>query len=221
MALADQLIGQLARDIPGATRVFDTYQLDFCCAGKQTLRDAAGSNLTAIVAELERLKKSQHHDDRDWQKATVYELIDYIVTRFHNLHREQLPELIRLARRVERVHSTRENCPNGLAEALHALHQGMESHMRKEELILFPLMSKDNRAETATPISLMRAEHRDHGNALHHIESLTQNMTLPLGACDSWRTLYDGLIRFRKDLMMHIHLENNVLFERFACLPSI
>ena len=41
MDLMDQSLGQLARRIPGATRVFDAHRFDFCCAGNRTLRTAA------------------------------------------------------------------------------------------------------------------------------------------------------------------------------------
>lgn len=43
MRLQDQPLGQLARRIPGATGIFHDYDLDFCCGGKQTLRDAAAA----------------------------------------------------------------------------------------------------------------------------------------------------------------------------------
>ncbi|NYT60705.1 hypothetical protein H0A65_17490, partial [Alcaligenaceae bacterium] len=36
--------------------------------------------------------------DADWREASAGELTSYIVTRFHERHRVQLPELIRLAR---------------------------------------------------------------------------------------------------------------------------
>jgi len=43
---------------------------------------------------------------------------------------------------------------------------------------------------------------------------LTDNIRPPEGACTTWRALYAGLSEFRNDLMEHIHLENNLLFER-------
>lgn len=224
MSLPDQLLGQLARDIPGASRVFDSYHLDFCCAGKQSLQEAATAahvNLEQVIAELETLRQRKADLEKDWSQAGTNELIEHIVNTFHFAHRELLPELIRLARRVERVHAAREHCPNGLADILHTLHQDLESHMLKEERVLFPMLGQRDNAQVAAPISTMRSEHRDHGETLHQIESLTNNMTLPAGACNSWRALYEGLMSFRKDLMTHIHLENNVLFERFASSPSI
>ena len=33
-------------------------------------------------------------------------------------------------------------------------------------------------------------------------------------SCATWRALYDGLVRVEAELMLHIHLENNVLFVR-------
>jgi len=44
------------------------------------------------------------------------------------------------------------------------------------------------------------------------LDSLTRHYNLPDGACNTWQALYKGLQTFRRDLMDHIHLENNVLF---------
>ncbi len=38
---ADQQIGQIAVQLPGATAVFRRLKLDFCCGGNQSLRSAA------------------------------------------------------------------------------------------------------------------------------------------------------------------------------------
>ncbi|MPN53049.1 Iron-sulfur cluster repair protein YtfE [bioreactor metagenome] len=132
------------------------------------------------------------------------------------MHREQLPELIRLARRVEQVHGERETCPHGLADHLTAMAQELESHMRKEELVLFPMIARGHGAMSGMPISVMRSEHEEHGQALQRLYALTDNITPPRDACTTWRALYTGLRAFRDDLMAHIHTENNILFERFA-----
>ncbi|MBS3025469.1 hemerythrin domain-containing protein, partial [Acidiphilium multivorum] len=64
-------------------------------------------------------------------------------------------------------------------------------------------------------IQVMRAEHEDHGAVLAGIEAITGGRVAPQGACATWRALYLGLGKFHDDLMMHVHLENNVLFPRF------
>ena len=68
------------------------------------------------------------------------------------------------------------------------------------------------------PISMMRAEHVDHGTMLERLEALTNDATPPYGACTTWRALYAGVAKFRDDLINHIHLENNILFAQFDVL---
>ncbi len=111
MSLLEQPIGQLACALPGATRIFHHHKLDFCCGGHKSLREAAekrGLNPEALLSELEPLQNADPRN-RDWRLASARELIDYILRRFHEQHRQDMPELIRLARRVEQVHGERES----------------------------------------------------------------------------------------------------------------
>ena len=220
MEMIDQSLGQLARRIPGATRVFDAHDFDFCCAGNRTLRTvaaAAGVDAEAIVAELRGLEeRAASSQAEDWSTATDDLLVDHILRRYHAVHREQLPELIRLARKVEQVHGERAECPRGLADHLADMAQELESHMRKEETVLFPMIVQGQGQAATMPITVMRSEHDDHGDALRRLSELTDGITPPRGACTTWRALYTGLREFREDLMQHIHTENNILFERFA-----
>lgn len=214
--LIDQPLGLLARTLPGATQVFHEFQLDFCCGGKHSLREAAASkglDAQTIAARLEALKGIEAGDGRDWTRVPVDVLIDHILTRYHARLREQVPELIRLARRVEQVHGDRPECPRGLADHLEAMQQELESHMLKEEQVLFPMLLRGMSGMAGGPIAVMRAEHDQHGQELRRLEELTGGITLPRGACNTWRALYLGLTTLREELMEHIHLENNILFE--------
>lgn len=218
MSLLEQTVGRIALSLPGATRIFHAHNIDFCCGGRISLSQAAeraGLHVDKLVAELEGLP-AVNSEQRDWREASNDELIDHILTRYHDVHREQLPELIRMARRVEQVHGDRDNCPNGLADLLLVIYQEMESHMQKEEQILFPMLRRGMGAQAQGPIAVMRHEHDDHGDNLEQVMRLTNDITPPKGACTTWRALYTGLREFREDLMEHIHLENNLLFERAA-----
>lgn len=143
-------------------------------------------------------------------------LIHYIVNRFHRGHREQLPELIQLSRRVEHVHAGHPRCPDGLANVLEDHLQEMESHMLKEEQILFPMLAREHHASARGPVSVMMFEHEQHFEAVDRIYELTQDLVVPDGACNSWRRLYEGLAHYGKELTQHIHLENDVLFAKAA-----
>ena len=212
---AEQQIGQIAVQLPGATAVFRRLKLDFCCGGQVSLAKAAadkGLDADAVLAELAALQRS----DAVPEAASPSALIDHILARYHEVHRAQLPELIRMARRVEAVHRDHSEVPAGLADALEAMEQELLSHMHKEEAVLFPMLRAGGNSFVTQPIAMMRHEHNDHGEALEQIARLTHDITPPLGACNTWRALYAGLKTFREDLMQHIHTENNILFERFA-----
>lgn len=212
-AMLDQSLGQLARSIAGATGVFHEYRLDFCCNGDRRLRDAAqaqGVDGNEVARKLQALQPVA--ESQDWGAVEPAVLIAHILERFHARHREQLPELIRLARRVEHVHGQRPDCPHGVADHLAYMQHELEGHMQKEEQILFPLIQRGAGAMAGGPISVMRMEHEQHGEALQRLSDLTNDITPPSHACNTWRALYTGLRTLREDLMEHIHLENNILF---------
>ncbi|HQY09134.1 MAG: iron-sulfur cluster repair protein YtfE [Burkholderiales bacterium] len=218
--LMDRSLGELACAVAGATAVLSRHRLDFCCGGAQTLRAAAadrGLDPATVAAELVELQRRPARSERDWRQARAAELIDHILQRFHERHREQLPELIRLAQRVESVHADSPDCPRGLTAHLMAMQQDLENHMLKEERILFPLLRNGSPAFVPGPIAVMRQEHDQHGDALRQLLELTGGSLLaPAGACATWQALMSGLQTLHEDLMQHIHLENNVLFAGLA-----
>ncbi|AJZ87942.1 iron-sulfur cluster repair di-iron protein [Klebsiella michiganensis] len=215
MAYRDQPLGELALTIPRASALFRKLDLDFCCGGKQTLLRAATRkelDLEEIEAQLAAL--ATEPAEKDWRAAPLAEIIDHIIVRFHDRHREQLPELILQATKVERVHADKPNVPKGLAKYLTMLHQELSSHMMKEEQILFPMIKQGMGAQAGGPISVMESEHDDAGELLEVIKHTTNNVTPPPEACTTWKAMYNGINELIEDLMNHISLENNVLFPR-------
>ncbi|WP_347330603.1 iron-sulfur cluster repair protein YtfE [Marinimicrobium locisalis] len=223
MSWLTQSVGDIARELPGATGVLHGYGLDFCCGGKQTLAHALerkGVDQSALVAELDQLHTQAEGARGDWAAAGNDELIEHILTRYHDVHRQQLPELIRLSQRVELVHGGHPECPSGLANHLETMFAELESHMRKEEQILFPMIARGMLGMASGPVNMMRHEHDEHAQGLRRIHELTRGINLPVGACNTWRALYVGLASLEVDLMDHIHLENNILFDRIDGLGA-
>ena len=66
----------------------------------------------------------------------------------------------------------------------------------------------------------MEAEHESAGEALAKIREITGNFALPDYACVTYRALMSGLDELERDLHMHIHLENNILFPRAEKLEA-
>lgn len=211
---AQQAIGQIAVELPGATAVFRRHKLDFCCGGQLALQEACERkqlSVDTVLAELEGLQRV----DVDVAQQPVPEVIDHILQRYHAVHREQLPELIRMARRVEAVHRESPDVPTGLADHLEAMEQELLDHMDKEENILFPLLRAGGRGMAHNPIAVMRHEHTSHGEQLERLMALAHDTKPPAGACNTWRALYAGIAQLSDDLINHIHLENNLLFPQF------
>lgn len=143
-------------------------------------------------------------------------LIAHILTNFHEVHRRELPELVRLARKVEARHADHPLAPGRLVPILESLQAELLDHMRKEEDVLFPMMRMGGHPMIVHPIARMRLEHDDHGTRLEQLRLITHGYRLPEDACPTWRALYAGLNKFTADLMNHVHLENNLLFPQFA-----
>lgn len=213
-ALAEDAIGQIAVSLPGATAVFRRLKLDFCCGGQISLAEAAtkkGLDVEAVLAELNALQRS----DEVPTEADPLALVNHILSRYHDVHRAELPELIRMARRVEAVHRDHPEVPHGLADHLEVMEQELLSHMAKEEQILFPMMLRNPGTFVSQPIQVMRLEHVDHGANLEVLMQLARNGVAPVGACNTWRALFAGINKLQDDLINHIHLENNLLFPVF------
>ncbi|WP_372500977.1 iron-sulfur cluster repair di-iron protein (plasmid) [Tistrella mobilis] len=220
-AFRGRTVGEIAATLPGATAVFRRHRLDFCCGGDVPLAEAAarrGAPLDEIEAALDEIEAGLAGLEPDEVPAAAIEtgaLIDHILVCYHEAHRRDLPELILLAQKVERVHAGNPALPVGLTDLLRETAGLLEMHMKKEELILFPAMRRSASAMVAQPVRVMREEHDDHGEQIRRLEAMTGGFTPPSGACRSWTALYLGLGHFVAELMDHIHLENNVLFPRF------
>src|SRR5688572_17082160 len=205
-------LADLATTHAGASRVFHAHGLDFCCGGQQTLADACarrGLDLALLLAELE-LELAQ--DFARWDERPLGELIEHLLSRFHASHRAEVPRLIEMAAKVEEVHADKPACPRGLADFLRIVADELEDHMQKEEQVLFPLILAGRGRMASMPVLVLESEHRDHARNLERLRELTGHFAAPPEACTTWRALYLGLAELERDLMQHIHLENNVLF---------
>lgn len=207
-------LAQLARTIPAASRVFHRHHLDFCCAGQRTLSDActaAGLDAERVASEIE----TEHHTappSAPWDELGPKALVQYILDIYHAPLRPELQRLQAMAAKVEAVHAKKSSCPAGLAGHLQFMVGAVEDHLLKEEQILFPMILEGKGAFAGMPIQVMVQEHDDHGESLRKTRRLTNDLQLPADACTTWHALYAGLETLERDLMDHIHLENNVLF---------
>ncbi|MGH9565605.1 MAG: hemerythrin domain-containing protein, partial [Candidatus Angelobacter sp.] len=109
----------------------------------------------------------------------------------------------------------------------------LTSHMRKEEMVLFPYIKRLEEAADAgrrvprppfgtirNPVRMMELEHEAAGDLLEQISKKSSDYTPPAEACFSYKALYTALKEFAEDLHQHVHLENNILFPRAITLEE-
>ncbi len=213
-SLRTQSVGRIAAELPGATGVFRSFGMEFCCQGHVSLADAArhGSlDLGEVETALHALDPSAEPDAPQETAA----LISYIQTRYHDAHRRQIAELLDLSAKVESVHVNHPQVPAGLSQILQQFQTELGALMQKQEKVQFPALQEKTPDKLALSIRTMRHDHNEYAFFLDQIDRATDARVPPGDACQSWCALYAGVEQFKTDLMEHIHLENNVLFPRF------
>lgn len=236
MTIATQTVRDIALENPASIRVFEQFGIDYCCGGRIPLDEAcANKNLaiTEVVAALEKASAEQVPQAGKWASASLNNLAKYIVNTHHAYVNRELPRLAEFAKKVVNRHGdSRPELPLIQAKVAE-LAEEMTQHQAKEELILFPHISRLEKAihedkpkpqgcfgTVANPIAMMTREHDSAGALMAEIRKLSEDFTPPAGACPTYHGFYTGLREFEQDLHQHIHLENNILFPRAIALES-
>lgn len=227
------LVSEIATAAPGTIKVFQRYQLEFCCGGRVPLAEAcaaSGLDLDVVLAELEAATSSGD-DHIDWSRQPLAALVAHIHNRYHEPLRDELPRLSAMADKVALRHGERLPHLRELRDVFHTLDVELRDHMAKEEAVLFPaVISLETAAEAdasstawrwvVQPIQVMEAEHESAGEALRRLRELSNDYVPPADACPTFRGLFHGLAELERDMHQHVHLENHVLFPRAAALVT-
>ncbi len=234
--MIDKTVGELVSEHSGCSRVFEEYGVDYCCGGKQSLAEACAKKGVDVDEVLRKISQADaatvHEDAVDYSIMPMDELVDHILATHHAYLTKELPHLVNMAEKVVEVHGAADSRLSELAQVVKGLSEELQSHMMKEEEILFPTVRQLMHADTlplmhcgelANPIGVMQSEHDAAGGALETMRRLTDDYAPPEWACNTYRELLEGLHRLELDLHQHIHKENNILFpkalELEAALP--
>lgn len=213
----DQTVGELAAQSLAATRVFEDHGIDFCCGGGKPIGEACREKSLdpqAVLGEIEAAMRSAEPGAEDWNTAPLDRLIQHILERHHTYLRAEFPRLASWVAAVRRAHGARDGAMLAELDAeFTALREELETHMRKEEMVLFPAIQRSE-GWIGQPIAVMEHEHDIAGRGLAELRRITGGYRPPEHACTTYRALYAGLEALEKDLHTHIHLENNILFPR-------
>jgi regulator of cell morphogenesis and NO signaling len=232
MINSSMTVREVAVELPQSTRLFEKLKIDYCCGGNRLLAEAcssAGLEINDVIGMLEAASQSVTSQDAapDFQNVSLTELIAHILDTHHVFTKQEMARLELLTKKVIAAHG--ENHPelHKLGALFDTMCADLKPHMFKEEHILFPYIvalteAADQKQAVPyapfgtvnNPIRRMMMEHDTAGDILRELRTVTSDYRTPSDGCISYRTLYEALETFEKDLHQHIHLENNILFPR-------
>ena len=231
-------VREVALEFPEATQVLERLGIDYCCGGNKSLEEACASRNLSVDEVLGELASAERRSATtqkvgNWQAEPLADLIAHINGTHHKYTRDEIARLGPLLEKVCSVHGKNHlellairACFQGLAEELSA-------HMMKEEMVLFPYITRMEEAviekarilpppfgTVRNPVSMMVHEHDSAGSALRALREISHGYSAPPDACVSFQALYKALEDLEADLHQHIHLENNILFPRAIEMES-
>ena len=230
-------IGQFVADDFRTAAVFSNYGIDFCCKGDRIVEEVCEKNgieVNELLNELHGVVNSATDQSIDYKSWPLDLLVDYIEKKHHRYVEEKIPVLLQFLNKLCSVHGGRHPELLKINELFTASANELTSHMKKEELILFPFVKRMVTAKheassiespqfdsVNSPIAEMMQEHDNEGERFRQIAELSNNYTPPADGCNTYKVTFAMLKEFEQDLHLHIHLENNILFPGAIALEQL
>ncbi|QCX37857.1 iron-sulfur cluster repair di-iron protein [Aureibaculum algae] len=232
----EKTIGQIVAEDYRIAQVFKNHGIDFCCKGDRSVEEVAQKNnvdASLLYKEIEAIQNLNTNESIDFKSWSLDLLADYIEKKHHRYVEEKIPVLKQYLHKLCKVHGSRHPELFEITEHFNASAGELTAHMKKEELILFPIirkmidvnlkgteMSKPHFGTVENPIEVMMNEHENEGDRFREIDRLSNSYTPPADACNTYQVTFSLLKEFEDDLHQHIHLENNILFPKAIVLEK-
>ncbi|HRD53006.1 MAG TPA: iron-sulfur cluster repair di-iron protein [Flavobacteriales bacterium] len=229
-------IGSIVAEDFRTAAVFSAHGLDFCCKGGRTIDEACrqkGLDSTVLKAELLAAVERDANVEQDYKTWPLSRLIEHIERVHHRYVESRSLTLLQFLDKLCRVHGDRHPELFAIQREFQECAGAMATHMKKEELVLFPFINQLEKARTHgiappnphfgtvdNPIAMMEHEHDAEGERFRRIAELSGNYANPADGCATYAAAMALLKEFEQDLHMHIHLENNILFPRAKALEA-
>lgn len=228
--LLSQTLAQIVTADHRTASVFQKYHLDFCCKGKRSLQTACEEqhiSADELLNELSTAAESNYMPTFPFDKLPLFDLTDYILSAHHAYVKKEAPQISAYLQKVASKHGQRHPELLKIFELFTIVKEEMETHMQKEELVLFPRINELEKTQftgdiayVQKPVDMMEQEHEYAGSLMAEIRQLTNNYTPPPDACTTYKLAFAALEAFEADLHQHVHLENNILFPKAIALAQ-
>jgi len=228
---AGHTVSEIVRSDYRRAPVFRKYNINYCCGGMISLQETCvqlGIDQAALLDELQAatrnisLPASLQFDT--WKTSF---LIEYIINVHHAYLYKVIPELTADLFAFSENHKKQYPELTEVYLTFNSLSQLLLTQLRNEESVLFPYIRQLDFAFTKSesyaqlfvrtlrkPLNRFDEEHRQIGELLIRLKTVTNSYIFPDKACTNQQVVYQRLKEFHDDMVQHKHLENNILFTR-------
>lgn len=236
-AIQERTIAELVAQDYRTAEVFKNHGIDFCCGGKKSVAQVCREKCIdeeSLYREISTVQNGVVSPLYAFNEWSLTFLTEYIINVHHSYVNKNLGLIGEFASKVAKVHGHHNTETIKIAELWSALVVELTTHMKKEELMLFPYIKNLEKFDTGgrddlpngvfetvkSPVAMMEHEHNVAGTLIKEIATLSNNFNPPDYACNTYKVLYAKLKEFQDDLFTHIHLENNILFAKAVKLEE-
>lgn len=228
--IQDKTLGAIVASDYRAAEVFEKYDMDFCCNGNRSIKEAAEEkkmDWSLLAKEIEEKTKEKVEGIVSFDELPLDLLSDFIVKTYHKRAMEQIGVIKPLLNKICKVHGHHHEELFEIKALFDKAANIITTHQKKEEIMLYPFIKRmvkvkennENLKEIPAkrvddPVHLLTEEHTEQGAIFKQIAQLSQNYRIPADGCHSYKVTFDLLKEFEQDLHKHIHLENNILFPK-------
>ena len=230
----NQTIGAFVEQEPAAVLVLHDLGVSLAAQRGETISAVCANlgmevpHLAEECAQAREFITPPETRETNWFLESLDDLANYIIERYHGPTYDETERITLLGDAVVEAHGDGHGpLVSRVVMLWNNLAKELLSHMRKEEMVIFPLVRQieegvvdeelgDLNELVTDTIASMKNEHQFSDGVLADLRTLTDDYATPPVDCPLWRAWWHALHTFDRDLRMHSHLEDDILFARMS-----
>jgi len=218
----NKTVAEIVSENVGADTIFGKYNIDFCCGGGLTLEAACKNgnvDVEKVKAEI-RSVKNIISSNTPHKNTTLSALIEKVKSKYQVYFNNEIEALLPLAKKVADVHGSTHKEVIEINTLFRSINFVLDELITNTNNTLYPQIKRIESGALTTneqiekfkcTVSSVEIAHKLIGDSFKEIAKLSNNYTIPEGACNSFKFLYQKLSEIEHQLHNYFHLEEHKL----------
>jgi regulator of cell morphogenesis and NO signaling len=223
----DRSVGQCVAEQPRLASVFQRLGIDYCWAVHVSLQEAClerglhPETAIRVLLACDGTHEGEAHGH--WSLTTMTQLMEHLRRDHHGFLRAELPRISLLFGQLLGAAGESHSEFAQARRVYETLRAQLEANLAHEERDVFPMLRRLESMRTSTAmdglepravIERLRHDHAEIGHGLQQLRTLLHEYQTQPGVEAVPAALAEALRELEADLVLHIHEENNILFEK-------